>query len=597
MMAPKKNAKSPPKSETNKDGPTASFTQENFEKELRSLSEKAKNRPSFNRKKIGQQAAMHLKSISLLLFIGIYSNVSQLALSPIYGSIPSAINHSKVVMVACFVGWSVNLLLQRVLPFKPIKLLPIIAWYIPVVQYAVGFFTKKLTTDWGPVLTEMLTLFPIMTVSVAIVATWLADADFSLLPPWLADALPGFGSYGFFKLVEDISAKALPMYVGGNLFLTRMGMEIWLALTYTVIAPSKLLLLALPAVIHTALFNTHVMTGMSMSSLQGKYEAEGWKVIDRGESLTGYLSVLENTQVGFRALRCDHSLLGGEWVKFPVDKVAEPIYGVFAMLEAVRLVETEEPIKDLEATALVIGLGIGTTPAALVMHGIDTTVVEIDPLVHAFANQYFHLPANHTPIVDDAVKFARDRAAIAITDAWKYDYIVHDVFTGGAEPVSLFTLEFIQDLATLLKEDGVIAINYAGDFLLPSPALVVRTIKTVFPTCRIFRENPRESDEELEAHGRGDFTNMVIFCTKSTERGLKFRAMVPEDTLKSKARQAYLMPQNEVTVEDIYGVEGDDGAIVRKNETGRLSVWHEQSAVGHWKVMRTVIPPIIWELW
>lgn len=40
----------------------------------------------------------------------------------------------------------------------------------------------------------------------------------------------------------------------------------------------------------------------------------------------------------------------------------------------------------------------------------------------------------------------------------QYDYIVHDVFTGGAEPVDLFTVEFLGNLHKLLKPDGAIAI-------------------------------------------------------------------------------------------------------------------------------------------
>lgn len=40
----------------------------------------------------------------------------------------------------------------------------------------------------------------------------------------------------------------------------------------------------------------------------------------------------------------------------------------------------------------------------------------------------------------------------------KYDYIVHDVFTGGAEPIELFTVEFLEGLKSLLKDDGAIAI-------------------------------------------------------------------------------------------------------------------------------------------
>ena len=101
------------------------------------------------------------------------------------------------------------------------------------------------------------------------------------------------------------------------------------------------------------------------------------------------------------------------------------------------------------------GLGIGTTPAALVAHGIKTTVVEIDPVVHRFAQTYFQLPTNHTPIIEDAVSYTARLAKEANT---QFDYIVHDVFTGGAEPVPLFTLEFLQGLDALLKPEGVIAI-------------------------------------------------------------------------------------------------------------------------------------------
>lgn len=99
-------------------------------------------------------------------------------------------------------------------------------------------------------------------------------------------------------------------------------------------------------------------------------------------------------------------------------------------------------------------MGVGTTPSALVSHGIDTTVVEIDPAVTKFAQQYFGLRENRAPIVQDATIYAAD----AIKSETRYDFIVHDVFTGGAEPVDLFTLEFLTHLHTLLQPNGVIAI-------------------------------------------------------------------------------------------------------------------------------------------
>lgn len=80
--------------------------------------------------------------------------------------------------------------------------------------------------------------------------------------------------------------------------------------------------------------------------------------------------------------------------------------------------------------------------------------MEIDPVVHEFASKYFKLPPNHKAVIDDAVSYTQ---GLAETDQ-RYDYIIHDVFTGGAEPLPLFTLEFLQGLNTLLKPDGVIAI-------------------------------------------------------------------------------------------------------------------------------------------
>lgn len=103
------------------------------------------------------------------------------------------------------------------------------------------------------------------------------------------------------------------------------------------------------------------------------------------------------------------------------------------------------------------GLGIGTTPSALVAHGIHTTIIEIDPVVHEYATKYFNLPSNQTSIIEDAVGFV-ERAQTGESQRPSYHYIIHDVFTGGAEPAELFTEEFLQGLSNMLVSDGVIAI-------------------------------------------------------------------------------------------------------------------------------------------
>ena len=108
------------------------------------------------------------------------------------------------------------------------------------------------------------------------------------------------------------------------------------------------------------------------------------------------------------------------------------------------------------------GLGIGTSPAAFINHGIATTIVEIDPVVHEFATKYFDLPTNHTPIISNAIAFVNEERS---RSRGIYDFILHDVFTGGAEPIQLFTKSFLEKLRDLLREDGTIAIV---SYTLPS---------------------------------------------------------------------------------------------------------------------------------
>jgi len=91
----------------------------------------------------------------------------------------------------------------------------------------------------------------------------------------------------------------------------------------------------------------------------------------------------------------------------------------------------------------------------LIAHGINTTIVEIDPVVLEYATKYFGLSPKHNAIVADAVSYA---SQVANDTTQRYDYIIHDVFTGGAEPVDLFTAEFLSNLEAALKPNGVIAI-------------------------------------------------------------------------------------------------------------------------------------------
>lgn len=349
-MPPKKPAKKPVKAVDI--DPNSSFSQESFEKELKELRSKA-SEETWARWG-GEQAVVYLKSLVVVTLIAIYANVSELTLSPVYGSIPVSLWHNKVVLAAVFVGWSCNLHLGRLVPIKLEYLMPLVALYIPAVQFYLFKLSATLTAYQGPFITELLTVAPLTILSVSCTANYLEGADLSALPGFVRDAAPGISSYLYYKSVESLSAKLLGQYIGRSFFLTRIALETILGVLYALFAPSKYLVLAIPALLHTTFFNTHLMTPMAAQSLNSTLLAGKWSLLDRKESLTGYISVADNLETGYRVMRADHSLLGGEWIRYKGARVAEPIYAIFTMLEAVRLVETPEPIVDQDAKALVM---------------------------------------------------------------------------------------------------------------------------------------------------------------------------------------------------------------------------------------------------
>ena len=534
-----------------------------------------------------------LKALELVTLVSVYSPISQLTLSPVFGSIPASIFHQRLAMVGVFLGLILAPYTGERILHVASSVLPVLVFCIPTMQFFLTRYCAHLGTTYGPLATETMTYFPMIVLSVlcaSVGLTSLLTAKFSKDSRTTLGA--GFTIFSIFTGAQKVAKYVIATNAGSSLIFTRCGLQYILATFYALVLPSQLLLLAIPPLLHSAAFNFHVPLAQNMAALQTHLAARDWSLLARQESLTGYISILDNLSDGYRVMRCDHSLLGGEWLPDHQGRLLgfkEPIYPVFVTLEAVRLVIPDLSIRQDSASsergkALVIGLGVGTTPAALVAHSISTTVLEIDPAVHDFATRFFHLPTNVTTIVGDAVEYVEREHK---KQALKYDYMIHDVFTGGAEPVALFVEEFLHGLHTMLKPEGIIAINYAGDLLLNSANMVVNTIKSVFPTCRLFRDDPRNEASPT------DFTNMIIFCLKSS-RQIDFRQPVEADFLGSIARQHRLLPQNEIP-SDYF--DNPRTKILKRSNMHELDAFQVESAVGHWNVMRTVLPEFIWENW
>jgi spermidine synthase len=110
------------------------------------------------------------------------------------------------------------------------------------------------------------------------------------------------------------------------------------------------------------------------------------------------------------------------------------------------------------------GLGAGVAVTSFAKQNIDTTVIEIDPAVYNASRQYFglpDLPSDRVFLEDARVVLAEKRQSAlqnGISSNEKYDYVVHDCFSGGGVPAHIFTVQFWEDLKVVMNPDGVVAV-------------------------------------------------------------------------------------------------------------------------------------------
>ncbi|EGX45982.1 hypothetical protein AOL_s00112g60 [Orbilia oligospora ATCC 24927] len=571
-------------------------------------------------------------ALATIVICGFASWASQLSLSPVFGEIPSGLNHEKTKNTAFAAAATFALALKYTIPRSRILLrlsrflIPLVAINIPLIQGAIWQSAGDLGATNGPIVTEAATIGPLIAFTVFSLTGIIRPVGVPVASVAAADITLLALSWVLFNFTERSAISYLGPYVGKGWPMTRCGMEATVAVLAASLHRSMFLAAAIPSFFPVFYLDPRCVMGeRGVQKLREHLAPLNHTVVARMESNTGYLSVIENTEQHYRFLRCDHSILGGIWLTSHPNlqryasnplHLREPIYAVFVMLEAVRLIDP--PARERkDANALIVGLGIGTSASGLIQHGIKTHIVEIDPGVYQFAKEHFGLPPNHTAHIGDAVSYISNeylKATLKGEEVKKYDYILHDVFTGGAVPADLFTWEFLEGLKTFLKPNGVIAINYAGDVKLQSAQSVILTILKVFGTCRAFREFESPKEEEAE---KGDFTNMVIFCTPfhkprpdprnpghrgdidlSEIAAPYFHQPEPWDFLGTWIREQRMMPQHEVDLLDIQKAGKEGGLeVVSVGTVEKLREWQRQSAVLHWEIMNTVVPLSVWTLY
>ncbi|KAJ1878244.1 hypothetical protein H4R99_006046 [Coemansia sp. RSA 1722] len=289
-----------------------------------------------------------------------------------------------------------------------------------------------------------------------------------------------------------------------------------------------------------------------------------YNMLSREESVTGWVIVSDDHKCDIHLLHSGHSIIGGQW-----KTTKQSIFGVFYYADAVRMIHGASRTDE---RALQIGLG-----------AVD--VVEIDPAVHRAAEQFFDLPRNF-----NAVYLQDARRHIETAPDARYNYIVHDVFTGGSVPASLFSKGAIEQVHRIMLPSGVMEMNFVG---VPSDervmAHIVSTLRTSFKHVRCFGEfgtNGHRSKGKLMS----SMVNMMFFASNEH---IEFR--IPRPSLMNDGyisiRDTMLMTMlgNEIVLDHL-----PSNARPLTDSWNPLAQWQINTAIDHWHAMRKMLPGEYW---
>lgn len=114
---------------------------------------------------------------------------------------------------------------------------------------------------------------------------------------------------------------------------------------------------------------------------------------------------------------------------------------------------------DNPRSILIIGLGGGTMSNTLHQLYPEATItnVEIDPAVVKVAREYFDFLENDR--INTEVKDGRIFVKRAAIKKQEYDWVILDAFNGDYIPEHLLTAEFLEEIKSVMSENGVLSAN------------------------------------------------------------------------------------------------------------------------------------------
>ena len=297
----------------------------------------------------------HLTLCLLLLSLAALSSaVCPLNHAPIFVALPASRYHQRTIAIVTLVAVLLTCL-DRLKRIKTSIVLILLSVHALCIQIVAGWSWSRFDRLVGPVAAsigrEVCQCLPFVVGSLLIIAqriTALARREYGRTgpPALLTSAVSGIT----FVLMEKQASETIPELVRTSIFINAALQPI-IAGIYALACPWKARWGILTALYFAMLLDSHMPLPWSKIEHSPLLSKAHFTVLERKQSLTGYVSVLENTRDQYRVLRCDHSLLGGIWMP-TVERVqdgivvAEPVFPVFTTLEAVRLIESIDPSQE-----------------------------------------------------------------------------------------------------------------------------------------------------------------------------------------------------------------------------------------------------------
>jgi spermidine synthase len=178
------------------------------------------------------------------------------------------------------------------------------------------------------------------------------------------------------------------------------------------------------------------------------------KLIFEKNSPYQYISVIDDTAKKKRYVRNQKRdyAQGGIYLNAPDKLLYE-----FTQMAFVSLAFLDRDPKDV----LFVGLGAGAMPKCFNRYysGANVDIAEIDPDMVAVAKKYFYFNENEkmkVHVADGRLFIKRTRK--------KYDLISLDAYQNDYIPFHLTTVEFLKEVRSRLREDGVVVANITSPF-------------------------------------------------------------------------------------------------------------------------------------